>query len=355
VVGVGVTAALLWLGLALAWPVLGESGRPTGREVDVHAVFAASELPVAPVLTDPTALGRVARRTAEALRACAHPVRCRQVGALAELGVELERVVRTLELVAETAEEDARTGQSRLTDPAWIRQHFEVFRWRPDREAASSRKVTVTDASIRLTKYLVYQVSGSPVRTDTYDTALYGVVGEDDAWTAYTRIDAYAGVFEAGGAGEGLLKPLVYLTREGVNRALMQGTVEVTLPDGSTKLYNVHRNNGVAWKPEEKDGNKQERYWSFQEQPGIVGVEGVLLEPGVSVAGDIHNVGFGKLVALHTPDGLRLAVLADTGGAFQPNLFQLDWLAGTFPSHAAYLEGVAHLPKRVEASVLVVR
>ena len=35
--------------------------------------------------------------------------------------------------------------------------------------------------------------------------------------------------------------------------------------------------------------------------------------------------------------------------------FQLDWLAGTFPDHAAYLEGVAHLPKRVEASVLVVR
>ncbi len=230
-----------------------------------------------------------------------------------------------------------------------------MFRWRPDQDAAASRKVTVTESSIRLTKYLVYQVSGSPTRTDTHDTALYAVVDDDGSWTSYTRIDAFAGAFEPGGAGHGTLAPLVYLTREGVNRALMQGTVEVTLPDGVTKLFNVHRNNGIAWNPAEKDGNKQERYWTFQEQPGIVGVEGVLLEPGVSVAGDIHNVGFGKLVALHTDDGLRLAVLADTGGAFQPNLFQLDWLAGTFPTHAAYLKGVAHLPKRVEASVLVAR
>ncbi len=344
----------LLLGLAFAWPVLGESGEPVGRQIDAESVFVTGQLPTVPVRTDPRALGRVARRTAAAVRACSRPVRCAQAGALEELGVDLDRVLRTLDFVARIAEEDAQSGASRLSDPAFLREHFETWHWRPDRQAAAARKVTVTDEAIRLTKYLVYQVKGSPVRTEVYDTALYGVVGSD-AWRRFTRVDAYAGAFEPGGEAHGLLRPLVYLTREGSNQALMQGTVEVTLPDGSTTLYNVHENNGIAWNPREKDGDKQERYWTFQERPGIVGVEGVLLEPGVSVAGDIHNVGFGKLVALHDEGGMRLAVLADTGGAFLPNLFQLDWLAGTFPDHAAYQEGTAHLPKRVEASVLVVR
>jgi hypothetical protein len=171
----------LWLGLALAWPVLGETGRPTGREVDADRLFVAAELPGLPVVTDPRALGRVARRTAEALRSCSMPTRCQQPGALSELGVELDRVVRTLDFVAQVADEDARSGTSRLTDPAWLQEHFEVFRWRPDTEAAEDRKVLVTDEAIRLTKYVVYQVQGSPVRTEVFDTALYGVTGGDPA------------------------------------------------------------------------------------------------------------------------------------------------------------------------------
>ena len=345
----------VWAMAALAWPVLGEQGKPTGREVDAASLFARGTLASAPVHSDPTALGRVARRTAAALRGCTRPERCGQVGLLSELGVDQERVLKTLDFVARIAEEDAASGASRLTDPVFLQEHFEAFHWTPDQEAAAARKVKVSATSIRLTRYLVYQVSGRATRTETYDTALYGVVGDDTRWTAYTRVDAYAGIFEPGGEAQGLLKPLVYVTREGSNQALMQGTIQVSLPDGTKTLYNVHRNNGIAWNPKVRDGNLQERYWTFREQPGIVGVEGVMLEPGVSVAGDIHNVGFGKLVVLRDDAGLRLAVLADTGGAFQPNLFQLDWLAGMFPSHGAYLEATSQLPDRVQASVLVLR
>ena len=48
-------------------------------------------------------------------------------------------------------------------------------------------------------------------------------------------------------------------------------------------------------------------------------------------------------------------VLADTGGAFQPNLFQLDYFAGAFPDRAALYTATAGLPDRVRASVLLAR
>ena len=52
---------------------------------------------------------------------------------------------------------------------------------------------------------------------------------------------------------------------------------------------------------------------------------------------------------------LRLVVLADTGGAFEPNLFQLDWLGGTFPSQQAWRQWAKTVPGRVHAQILVRR
>jgi hypothetical protein len=81
------------------------------------------------------------------------------------------------------------------------------------------------------------------------------------------------------------------------------------------------------------------------------------LRAEAAVAGDVYNVGLGKIVCLETDTEagreLRLVVLADTGGAFEPNLFQLDWLAGTFPDHAAYQAWAAAAPSRVRASILI--
>ena len=79
------------------------------------------------------------------------------------------------------------------------------------------------------------------------------------------------------------------------------------------------------------------------------------LVPLVSVAGDVYNLGLGKLIALEGPDGTRLAVLSDTGGAFQPNLYQLDLLAGTFDDHAHFLRETSDIPTHVTAGLLVVR
>jgi hypothetical protein len=220
------------------------------------------------------------------------------------------------------------------------------------------------DHRIRLTRYLVYASSGSATRTATHDTALYAAPHGDDAEgrpsrLGHTRQDVYGGVYEAGGTSEGAAAPLVWLSRRDVNRALMQGTVHVQL-DGGPKLYNVHLNNGIAYDRSVRDSNLQARYWYFREVDGFYGhglPEGdkIRVEPGVTVAGDVYNLGLGKLVLLRYGDTARLAVLADTGGAFQPNLYQLDWFSGVYPTHEAFAAATREIPDRVEASFLVAR
>jgi len=216
-----------------------------------------------------------------------------------------------------------------------------------------------------LSQYVVYSVSGSPVWTMIYDTPLYALPADERNGgppgdrLRFTRPEIYAGVYLAGGAAEGRAEPLVWLARDDANQALLQGTVEVTLPGGVVKCFNVHENNGRPYDSSVKDPNLQERFWYFRTVDGILGVEDIPLRPGATVAGDVWNLGLGKVVALdwpttHGPE-LRLAVLADTGGAFEPNLFQLDWLAGRFPNRAAWERSSAHDPTHVHASILVRR
>ena len=353
---------LLLLSAALAWEERGPEGAPTGRSVGAAQHFApeAPDWSRARVSTSPLDLAHVARGTLEvlaALREGDSPLAT--AGLFSELGVSLDDVVDTLELVVRVAEEDRGREHQRLQDPRWIAANFEVLRWRPDRASARRRKIDLDDGRIRLTKYVVYSVQGSPVRTERYDTALYAAPADDGLRARLTRMDVYAGAFDDGGEAAGQAIPLIWLTRHGSNQALMQGTIEVSVPDGSVRLYNVHQNNGVPWDPAIKDPNRQARYWYFREVEGVLGVEQIPLRPRVAVAGDVYNLGLGKLIALEWPTErgleLRLAVLADTGGAFQPNLFQLDYLAGTFPSEAEYRAWARHTPTRVPAAVLVRR
>lgn len=252
----------------------------------------------------------------------------------------------TLAFVVRVVAEDAATGADRLADPAFLGKCLVSYRWVPDVERPGER--------IRLTRYLVDAVEGSPERTATYDHALYALPDDEsglDAATAegkrdtllryrYTRQDVAAGVYETG-EGRGRATPLVWLTWNDHEQALMQGTIAVTLPDGSTRLYNVHRNNGIAYVRSETDTKKQRRYWYFRELEAVRGwaaepVQGPALRAQAAVAGDLKQLGFGRLVLLQTDDGVRLVVLADTGGAFEGNLHQLDLYSGIFPSRAAF-------------------
>lgn len=354
-------ALLLLLHLPLRaaepWPVRGPEGVPNGRTIDPSAVFQPARWPTpTPLRTDPAALGQVAADTAAWMRA--HPSDpAVQPGLPGALGVSLDRVLRTLDLVASLAA----TDPNALLDPTQLAARFELFAWTPHQADAGAPS---KHPDLRLTRYLVYEEPGCPTRTATCTHALYAAPADDGQSPAphlrYSRPQVIGGVYEPGGAAAGRATPLVWLSEQGVYRALMQGTVSVRLPDGSSALFNVHRHNGIPYDREQRDSSKQARYWYFQPVDHLLGygpegLDRVPLQPGVSVAGDVYNLGLGKLVLLHVPGGPRLAVLSDTGGAFQPNLHQLDLLTGIYPSHEAYLAANTHLPDRVPASLVLAR
>jgi len=323
------------------------------------ATFSPAGLPVEPILTDPADLAAVAAGTASYLRLHAPLGDDPSVGPglFADLGVDLDRVIRTLDFVVRVAAEDTGSAHQRLQDPAFIAQHFAFLAWSSDTASAAVRGLDLPADQIRLTRYLVYRVDGRDQPDGTYAFALYAPPVSCSPDT-YTRQQVMAGVYGPGGQAEG--QAMVFLTRQGVLDALLQGTVQVQLADGQTRLFNVAVNNGRPYQPTLHDPGAQPRYWYFKQVGEVQGWGQIPLRPGATVAGDIHSLGLGKLIALETrgPDGgpaLRLVVLSDTGGAFADNLFQLDYLAGTFPDRASLDAATRDLPGTVRAGVLLLR
>jgi hypothetical protein len=343
---------------AHAWPLRGPENVVLDREIDVPTLLSADTLRTTDaVVTDPAALAAVAASTLRYLSAPpADDPGGVHAGMFAELGVSLDDVRATLAFVVQVAGEDARTGANRLADPAFLADNFRLIRWIPDQEGAGARGHSLPADRIRMTRYLVYQFPGSPVRTSTYTHPLYAAPS-DDCRTRYTRMQVIGGIYDDNPDGC-TATPLVWLTRRGVFEAMMQGTIEVTLPDGSVALFNVDRPNDMPYDPAIRDPAGQRRYWYFAAVDGVMGwgpspPDKIRIQPEVSVAGDVYNLGLGKLIALRSEGELRLAVLSDTGGAFQPNLFQLDFFVGGYPSREAFQEATRHLPSTVEAGVLI--
>jgi len=367
-------AGWLWAlaSAAAAWPLLGPEGAPTGREVEPAAMFAEAspDWSARQIEADPEALAAVARETLRYLRTqqAADPLAV-QPGMLAELGLTLADVEATLDYIVEVAE----SSPERMSDPAFWSEEFVRYTWAPDQVGAKARGQSLPADQIRVTRYLVYQLPGSLERTDTHRHALYAIPRDEAALSAedaeknpglarfqHTRAEVIGGVYEAGGAAEGAAQPMVWLTRRGVYEAMMQGTVEVILPDGQRRLYNVDRSNGMAYNPTIRDQNRQVRYWYFAQVDGIMGwgperAHKIQIAPHAAVAGDVYNLGLGKLVALERHGIVRLAVLADTGGAFQPNLFQLDLFTGAYPSKEAFQEATWRAGGPSKAVILIRR
>jgi hypothetical protein len=273
-------------------------------------------------------------------------------GILASQGVTVADTVKTLDFAIATLQSDLKSKKpSRLQNPEFIRKNFRIIKWRAANPKALSQE------QIRITKYAVFTHPGSKQKTDIYNTAIYSIKDPIAKAATYTKQEVLAGIFEKGGKAEGAVEPIAYLTRDGLEEALMEGTILIKFTDGTQNFFNVDRSNEIAY-VKDLDRKEQKRYWYFKPVRKIKGygqrIGGkISIEPGVTFAGDILNIGLGKLVVISSEKGMKMGAIADTGGAFLPNLHQLDFLAGTFASKADFQRAIQGLPEYANAYFLV--
>ena len=297
----------------------------------------------------------------------------------------LARVVSTLQFLCDTYRSDVRAKrQSRLHDSDFLKANFEFVRWLPDKTkansiAASSKNevkkrllTNIPKQQLFVTKYYTKLLDGSEAPTATYNQALYQLPNDEQDLTLeqaalkrdlltrfkFTRQQIISGALKQG--DKLLATPLVWLTEEALHDVLLQGT-GVLKVNGQTRYFNVHRNNGIAY-DYHLGKREQARYWYFAEVPSILGYgkelqDKVAIHPQVSLAGNVKQLGLGKLMLLsyqvNQEMHARLAILADEGGAFDDNLFQLDLLVGSYRGWQDYYAANKHLPDYADVWILL--
>jgi hypothetical protein len=282
-----------------------------------------------------------------------------RTGVLATQGVTVQDVLKTLDFMIVILNEDiANRRATRLQDPKFINTNFRVIKWTAYNPKNKEQK------QLRITKYAVFTHTGSRKKTSTFNIPIYSLKdnsNNDKFYTRYTKQDVLSGIYEPGGREFGKVQNLAYLTRTGLEEALMQGTVLINFTDGYKAFFNVDRNNGMSYirglKP-----TAQKRYWYFREVDAIKGYgykidAKISIKPGVTFAGDVLNIGLGKVIVIENIRSgrkyLQMGVMADTGGAFLPNLYQLDFLAGIFKNQKEFGQHISQLPDYATAYFLV--
>jgi len=309
--------------------------------------------------------------------------------------VTLSKVKATLEFICKTHQEDVKhKRKSRLTDSEFLKRHFDFIRWLTDKKTAnniaskSTNKVktrlleNIPADKLFLTKYYTKLLTASAVKTEKYSHALYSLphdeqgisLKQSEVLTAsldrfkYTRQQIIAGAL----LKNNLAKPLVWLTESALHDVLLQGTGVLDV-GGKRRYFNVHRNNGIAYNYS-LGKTEQSRYWYFIETPEIMGygkdqASKIAIKPQVTFAGNVADIGLGKLIMVsyqtssHANGGhakttntfSRLGILADQGGAFDHNLFQLDFLVGSYQGWSDYHQDNKYLPDYARAWFMLLK
>jgi hypothetical protein len=271
------------------------------------------------------------------------------------------KVIETLKFIVTTTEQDKKTGVFRLTNPTFLQKNFSCIAWHADRNGAQKNGIKLTNNNIRLTSYAIFSVKGNRRKTADYPCALYALKSSKTK-TQFTKQQILAGTLEKG-ANRNNYKALAWVSRQSLEDALIHGTVLVNFSGGESKIFQVNKHNNIAYNKQNKNMLTQKRYWFFKELKGSSRLQGNLIDrfkrrKQVIFAGDINHIGIGKVIAiahrnpLTNKKEMRLGILADTGGAFTNNLYQLDLFAGIINGHAQYHHYLRHLPPTTKACVL---
>jgi hypothetical protein len=282
-------------------------------------------------------------------------------GILGTQGVKVVDIIKTLDFMMLTLKQDLKAKKPiRLQDPKFLNTNFRSIQWTAFNPTAKDEK------RVRMTKYAVFTHPGSRTPTKEFNAGLYALKPDTDTEAIrlkYTKQDVLTNIYEPKGKEFGTVEPLAYLDREGLESALMEGTVLIKFTDGTSEFFNVDRNNNIPY-IKGLTPNDQKRYWYFKPVKAIKGFgqsieTKISLRPGVTFAGDVLNIGLGRIVVtenlVNGKPKLRMGIIADTGGAFLPNLHQLDFLAGVFDSKEDFNEYIRKLPEYTKAYILVKR
>ena len=336
----------------------------TQSDLDVHSFFkqTAPSFQGAVVVTDPLCL----MQTAKDVLCCLQSRQALHDKTLDPIGlrsfIPLDQTIATLRFVVDVIEQDIPTQHFRILDPAFLEEHFGGVQWTADRQGAHAHAITLPDdGSIRLTSYGIWAVQGSQRKTKEHDCGIYQLLDESIG-KKYTKNQILSGVLERP-VNRRKRRALAWVSRQDFEDALMQGTVVVKFPDTSYKILHVHQTNGIAYDRDQKNAFEQERYWFFKDvasgdQAQQQALDRFKQRKEVIFAGDLNHIGLGKLIAVShinpvtQKHELRLGILADTGGAFDNNLYQLDLFGGFFENKQALKRYLAYLPTATQASIL---
>lgn len=284
--------------------------------------------------------------------------------------IPLEKIKATLVFICQ--------HQNQMNDPKFIQQHFTFIRWYPDKTQAntlSAHKPLVQHLPadrILMTRYYVHLANASAIKQPTKPYALYGLPNDERHLTLeeanthpnLTRFK-YGKQAILKGALSTKVPTLAYLNRADLEAALLQGTVIVDFQqEHKRSIFNVHRCNNIAY-DRLKTPYEQERYWYFKEVDGIKGYgkdaeHKITIMPEVTFAADLQQLGLGRVILIQYPNSSgqlrsQIGIAADTGGAFANNLYQIDYLAGSFPDQKTLLRATRHIPDYVAAYFMVLR
>jgi 3D (Asp-Asp-Asp) domain-containing protein len=227
---------------------------------------------------------------------------------------------------------------------------------------------------IVMTKYYVHKAKVSDKPTAAYPLPLYALP-QDEAHLTLEEANTKPGLtrFQFGKQAilKGALKSskvpvLAYLSREDLEAALLQGTLVADFVSNKhqVKIFNVDRNNNIAY-DKTKNPYLQERFWYFKSVAGIKGYGKdanykITVNPQVTFAADLQQFGLGKLLLVQYPNQAgaivtRMGILADTGGAFQNNQYQVDFLTGSYAGRDAFNKANQKVPDYVTAYFMVLK
>ncbi|TRX55175.1 MltA domain-containing protein [Thalassomonas sp. M1454] len=304
-------------------------------------------------------------------------------GQIFDANISLEKVDQTLAFICQTYVTDVRAKQqSRMQNSEFLKQNFDFYRWYPDKTTADNIAKTSTneiktrllnnipDEQLFITKYYTKLLEASAVKTAEFNQALYAIPFDEQHLTLeqaelqkhkltrfkYTRQQVINGVLDS----NNLAKPLVWISEDSLHDVLLQGTGVLKI-DGKTRYFNVHRNNDISY-DYSIGKTEQARYWYFAEVPSIMGygktIENkIAVKPHVTFAGNVAQLGLGKLIMINYQQGSesvsQMGILADTGGAFDNNLFQLDFLVDSYFGWSDYHQANKHLPDYANTWIMI--